>query len=131
LSFRTVERADLVIVSPNDPAAMTQYAEECRTLGLRYVFDPGQQCARMSGSELAEGINGADILICNDYEFELIRQKTGLSEDDVLQQAGTLVVTRGEKGSSVLRRDGSRVDVEAVPQGPGDGRLRRRVRASR
>jgi adenosine kinase len=115
LSFRTVERADLVIVSPNDPAAMTQYAEECRTLGLRYVFDPGQQCARMSGSELADGLNGADILICNDYEFELIRQKTGLSEDDVLQQAGTLVVTRGEKGSSVLRRDGSRVDVEAVP----------------
>ena len=52
LSFRTAGPVDLVIISPNDPAAMTQYAEECRTLGIRYIFDPGQQCARMSGDEL-------------------------------------------------------------------------------
>ena len=115
LSFRTVERPDLVIISPNDPAAMTQYAEECRALGIKYIFDPGQQCARMSGSELADGLNGAEVLICNDYEFELIRQKTGLSEDDVLQQAGVLVVTRGEKGSTVMRRGGARVEAQAVP----------------
>src|SRR5262249_42428657 len=56
LSFRTVDDVGLVIVSPNDPSAMIQYAEECRTLGLRHIFDPGQQCARMSGEELAEGI---------------------------------------------------------------------------
>src|SRR4029450_12390102 len=56
LSFRTAGPIDLVIVSPNDPGAMTQSAEECRTLGIRYIFDPGQQCARMSGDELAEGI---------------------------------------------------------------------------
>ena len=50
LSFRTVPgRADLVIISPNDPGAMVQYAEECRALGIRYIFDPGQQCARMDG----------------------------------------------------------------------------------
>jgi len=115
LSFRTVERPDLVIISPNDPAAMTQYAEECRALDIKYIFDPGQQCARMSGSELADGLNGAEVLICNDYEFELIRQKTGLSEEDVLRQAGVLVVTRGEKGSTVMRRDGARVEALAVP----------------
>ena len=38
---------ELVIISPNDPAAMLQYAEECRTLGIPFIFDPGQQCARM------------------------------------------------------------------------------------
>ena len=68
------------IISPNDPAAMTQYAEECRTLGIPFIFDPGQQCARMSGDELADGIDGAYLVICNDYELELIRQKTGLGE---------------------------------------------------
>jgi adenosine kinase len=127
LSFRTVERADMVIISPNDPAAMTQYAEECRTLGIRYIYDPGQQCARMSGSELAEGLQGAEILICNDYEFELIHQKTGLSEADILGQVSALVVTRGEKGSSITRRDGGTVSVPAVapariadPTGVGD-----------
>ena len=46
-----------------------------------YIWDPGQQCARMSGDELRDGLVGATIVICNDYELELIRQKTGLDED--------------------------------------------------
>ena len=126
LSFRTVTTPGLVIISPNDPAAMTQYAEECRALGIRFIFDPGQQCARMSGSELLDGIKGASVLICNDYEFELIRQKTGMSEDDVLKTSELLVITRGEEGCS-LYYGGSRTDVKAVtphrivdPTGVGD-----------
>ena len=114
LSFRTVGPAGFVIISPNDPAAMTQYAEECRTLGIPFMFDPGQQCARMSGPELADGIAGAAFVICNDYELELIREKTGLGEDDILKRAGALIVTRGEHGSTILRLD-ARVDVAAVP----------------
>jgi adenosine kinase len=117
LSFRTVpglKASGLVIISPNDPVAMVQYAEECRTLGIRYIWDPGQQCARMGGEELAAGIAGAYMVICNDYEFELIRQKTGLGEAGVLSQAAVLVITRGEKGSTVITRDGS-ADVAAVP----------------
>ncbi len=127
LSFRTVGPVDLAIISPNDPAAMTQYAEECRTLGIRYIFDPGQQCARMSGDELRDGIVGAAIVICNDYELELIRQKTGLDESSILEHAGLLIVTRGEHGSTVLDRTMARVDVAAVepvriadPTGVGD-----------
>lgn len=126
LSFRTVERPGLVIISPNDPAAMVQYAEECRTLGIPYMFDPGQQCARMSGDEIRDGLVGAALVICNDYEFELIRQKTGLNEADVLALAGVLIVTKGEHGSSVMT-PGRQVDVPAVtptriadPTGVGD-----------
>jgi adenosine kinase len=114
LSFRTVGRVDLAIISPNDPAAMTQYAEECRAMGIRYIFDPGQQCARMEGSELQDGLRGAFMVICNDYEFGLIEQKTGQSEADILEDAGLLVITRGEQGASVITRDG-RIDVPAVP----------------
>ena len=126
LSFRTAGHVDLVIISPNDPAAMTQYAEECRTLGLRYVFDPGQQSVRMSGPEIADGLAGAALVICNDYELELIREKTGLGEDGILQRAGNLIVTRGEHGSSIYTGAGRR-DVPAVtptrivdPTGVGD-----------
>lgn len=117
LSFRTIDglAADgLVIISPNDPEAMVQYAEECSTMGVRYIWDPGQQCARMDGAALRDGIVGAHIVICNDYEFELIRQKTGLSEDDVLGEAQVLIVTRGEHGCTVMTR-GERLDVAAVP----------------
>lgn len=117
LSFRTVDGlADdgLVIISPNDPEAMVQYAEECSTMGVKYIWDPGQQCARMDGAALRDGIVGAHLVICNDYEFELIRQKTGMSEDDVLGEASILIVTRGEHGCTVMTRSG-RTDVAAVP----------------
>jgi adenosine kinase len=128
LSFRTAPEARLAIISPNDPAAMVQYAEECRTLDIDFIWDPGQQCARMSGDELAEGIDGAAVVICNDYEFELIRQKTGLGESDVLARARALVVTKGEHGCTVHPGAGQpSVDVPAVtphrivdPTGVGD-----------
>jgi adenosine kinase len=126
LSFRTVRDCGLAIVSPNDPGAMVQYAEECRALGIPYVWDPGQQCARMSGDELKEGLTGARLVICNDYEFQLIRQKTDLDEAAVLDQAEVLVVTRGAQGCVIHEKDRT-VEVPAVqphrivdPTGVGD-----------
>jgi adenosine kinase len=130
LSFRTVAGLasnGLVIVSPNDPEAMVQYAGECSAMRVRYIWDPGQQCARMDGAGLRDGIVGAHLVVCNDYEFELIRQKTGMSEGDVLAEAETLIVTRGEHGCTVMTRS-ERLDVKAVPPdrivdptGVGDG----------
>jgi adenosine kinase len=115
LSFRTVGSCDLAIISPNDPGAMLQYAEECRTLDIPFIFDPGQQCARMSGDELAAGLRDADIVICNDYELELLRQKTGLGEKGIWAAASRgLVVTRGENGCRIYG-PGEPFDVPAVP----------------
>jgi adenosine kinase len=114
LSFREVDDCELAIISPNDPAAMVQYAEECRTLGLPFIWDPGQQCTRMSGAELRTGFEASTLIICNDYEFELLRQKTDIDEDSALDHTETLVVTRGEAGCSIYTQDG-RIDVPAVP----------------
>jgi adenosine kinase len=114
LSFRTAGPCDLAIISPNDPAAMLQYAEECRTLEIGFIFDPSQQCARMSGAELRDGLTGAAVVICNDYELELIRQKTGLNEPDILALSQILIVTGGEKGCSIHTAD-RRLEVPAVP----------------
>ncbi len=129
LSFRTVAAATadtLVIVSPNDPGAMVQYAEECEVLGLKYIWDPGQQCTRMEGDQLAAGVRGAFMVIVNDYEFELLRQKTGMDEAAILSHAPVLVITKGEHGCSV-HTPGAVVDVPAVtphriedPTGVGD-----------
>jgi adenosine kinase len=114
LSFRTAGECGLAIISPNDPGAMLQYAEECRALGIQYIWDPGQQCARMSGDELMDGLTDASIVVCNDYEFELIRQKTALDESSILDRAGALVVTRGEQGCSIYER-GRQTQIPAVP----------------
>ena len=126
LSFRTVRDCGLAIIAPNDPGAMVQYAEECRTLDIPFIFDPGQQCARMSGDDLRDGVSGAAIVIVNDYELELLRQKTGMSEADILREARALVITRGEHGSTVATED-EWTDVAAVtphrivdPTGVGD-----------
>lgn len=115
LSFRTAGPIDLVIVSPNDPKAMVQYAQECRAMGIRYIFDPGQQCARMEGDELEAGLVGANIVISNDYEFGLIKDKTGLDPEALLERSEAVIVTRGAEGSSIYTADG-RVDVPPVPE---------------
>jgi adenosine kinase len=104
----------LVIISPNDPDGMVQWAEECAAMGVKYIWDPGQQCARMEGSQLKSGVTGAFMVICNDYEFELIRQKTGMGEADILAHAPLLVITKGEKGCSIHTKDGVE-DVASVP----------------
>jgi adenosine kinase len=114
LSFHDVGPCDLAIISPNEPGAMVKYATECRELGIRHIYDPGQQCARSSGDELRTGIVGATVLICNDYEFEMIRQKTGLDEAEVLETSEALIITRGAEGSSIHLRD-RRIEVPAVP----------------
>lgn len=126
LSFAEAGRCDLAVISPNDPGAMVKYAQECRALGLRYLYDPGQQCARSTPEELVAGLVGATMLIVNDYEMELIRQKTGLGERDILQQSEVLIVTRGEKGSTIYTRE-EEIAVPAVvpsreadPTGVGD-----------
>jgi len=114
LSIGRAGGCDLAIISPNDPAAMVSYAEECRAIGVPYIFDPSQQVARMGGDELKRGLSGAHIIISNDYEFEIIREKTGLDEQALLQLADVVVVTKGEKGASVMLRDGA-MDIPAVP----------------
>ncbi|MBN1487485.1 MAG: carbohydrate kinase family protein, partial [Anaerolineae bacterium] len=84
LSFENLAQpVDLTIISPNDPGAMAKYVLECKSLGIPYIYDPSQQIVRLSGAVLREGVEGADILIVNDYEFELLKDHTGMSEADI------------------------------------------------
>ena len=121
------ETIELAIISPNDPAAMVKYVRECQELGIPYVYDPSQQIPRLTSEQLLEGIRGAEVLIVNDYEFGMIRRRTGLSEDEIGHMVKTLVITRGERGSQIRTREGV-WDIPAVPPcrlvdptGVGDG----------
>lgn len=103
LSFKdnNPEAIEIAIISPNDPVAMVRYARECQELGIPYIYDPSQQIPRLSPSELVEGIEGAKVLILNDYEFGMIKKQTGLSDDEIQGLAEVVVITRGERGSVV------------------------------
>jgi adenosine kinase len=117
---------DLVIISPNDPTAMRKYSDECRELGLPFVYDPSQQLARMDGETLVASMRGAKVLTVNEYEYEMARQKSGLDEAAMLALVDTIVVTKGAAGSTVIGQD-FRLDVPAAhasqvlePTGVGD-----------
>ena len=106
--------ADLAIISPNSPDAMSQYAEECRELGIPFIYDPSQQAARYNGDELLHGLDGAHMLAVNEYEHQLIQEKTGLNEDQILQRVGSLLVTLASEGARLVI-DGEEIRVPAVP----------------
>jgi len=116
-----------VMISPNDPAAMARYARECREAGVDFLYDPSQQVARLSGDDLRAGLEGAAVLICNDYEFGIITQKTGLTEDEILARVQTLIVTHGPEGSTIRTRENRHAvpparlrSAPADPTGVGD-----------
>ncbi|MCP4425053.1 MAG: carbohydrate kinase family protein [Chloroflexi bacterium] len=106
--------ADLAIISPNDPGAMQAYANECKRLNIPYIYDPSQQTVRLSGEELYAGLDGCYLLSINDYEFNLIQDRTGLSEDGIMQRVGGLLVTKGAEGSRLVM-DGEAYRIPVVP----------------
>jgi len=107
---------ELVIIGANDPEAMFLHTEECRKLGLAFAADPSQQLARLSGDEIRKLIGGATYLFTNDYEWDLLLQKSGLSEAEVMGQIGLRVTTLGPKGVDLASSDGTFIHVGVVPE---------------
>lgn len=105
---------EVVIIGPNGPTAMARLVRECRDRRVRWVYDPSHQLSSMSTDDLADGIQGAWILIGNDYEIELIQQRTGWSVDALTERCEMVVTTRGRHGSQLATRDGV-IDVAAAP----------------
>ena len=115
LSFHDVDnKPDLVVISPNSPEAMNQYPVECQELGIPYLYDPSQQIPRMSGDELRKGVEGADSLMVNDYEYGMIQNKTGMSVAEIRKNIRLMVVTRGAEGASIYAGD-QEVHTPVVP----------------
>ncbi len=108
------EKPDLVVISPNDPQAMANYARECRDLEIPYIYDPSQQIVRLDESDLKKGIEGAMAFFANEYEFSLIEEKTGFDLEKLLECCQFVVITRGEYGSQIHRDEGE-VSIPIVP----------------
>lgn len=127
LAERGLNHAELVIISPNDPQAMLNYANECRELGIPFAYDPSQQTARLSGADLRHSIPGAAFLMVNEYELAIIQEKTGWDLVRLCSVVETLIITEGRQGS-VIHRAGEQIRIPiaeperiAEPTGAGDG----------
>jgi adenosine kinase len=95
----------LFIISPGNLEDMANYPRICKERGIEYIFDPGQSLPVWDQKELVQAIEGCKILICNDYELDLITCKTGLKQASLLERAGAVITTLGELGSRVSTRD--------------------------
>ena len=116
----------LGIVAPDGREAMLQHSRDFKRLGIPHIFDPGQAMTLFNGDDLRGFISQANWLVANDYEFQLIHERTGLSREQIAEQLEALIITRGGEGSTLITKDGEQhieiVKARAVmdPTGCGD-----------
>jgi len=114
------------IVAPDGKQAMIQHSRDFVKAGIPHIFDPGQGMTLFNGDELKQFIEEARYIVVNDYEYQLLKEKTGLNGKTITAQVEALIVTRGAEGSTLRTRDG-KIDIEPVepddvqdPTGCGD-----------
>jgi len=95
------ENPDLVVISPNDPVAMSNQIDECRANNIPYLFDPSQQVARVDDEFLQRGIEGCAMLACNEYEWEVIQKRTNYTIDTIKENGHIFIHTLGEDGANI------------------------------
>jgi adenosine kinase len=101
----------LGIVSPDGRAGMLQHAREFHEAGVPFVFDPGQGLPLFNGEELMAFIRQADYVTTNDYEAQLVQERTGKTVEELSKLVKAFVVTQGAQGSLVYSKNG----METIP----------------
>lgn len=118
--------AKLGMVSPNGPEGMVKHAQQFVDAGIPFIFDPGQALPLFDGDQLSKFVDQATWVAVNDYESQLVCERTGFTEEQIAKRVDTLIVTRGAEGSDIFH-NGERIHVPAAkvsavvdPTGCGD-----------
>ena len=125
-SVSDADPIQLGIIAPDGRDGMLQHALEFHQNGIPFVFDPGQGLPMYNGDELTDFIDKADYVAVNDYEGQLLQERTGLTLEAIAQKTRALIVTLGAQGSTIYT-DGRQIDIPSVkpqdivdPTGCGD-----------
>ena len=116
----------ILIASPGNLDDMINYSRICKERGIRYIFDPGQALPVLQAQDLVEVITGCTLLIVNDYEFDMILNKTGLTREKLLKLGDATIITLGEHGSKLFANGSETTIAPAIaakvvdPTGCGD-----------
>jgi adenosine kinase len=105
---RVTDASDIAIgiVAPDGREGMIQHAAQFAAARIPFIFDPGQGLPMFSAEELARFVGQATWVTVNDYEWQLLQQKTGWNVRELTQRVAALIVTRGAAGSCIYTRDG-------------------------
>ncbi len=122
----TSDGISLAVISPDGKDGMIQHAKQCEQAGIPFIFDPGQGMPMFDSEELLSFIEQASYICVNDYESQLLQERTGLSIAQIAEHVEAVIVTRGSKGS-VIHTNGESIEIPAVkadsvkdPTGCGD-----------
>lgn len=116
-SLRDVQQQPaFVIISPNDPKAIIKLSDECRELQLPFMIDIGMQLPSLTTDEIKKIIQKATILIANDYEIDLLKTKTSLSEKDLFDSVEIIITTLGPNGSEIKTKAKNYTIKPSVPK---------------
>jgi adenosine kinase len=114
------------VLAPDGRQGMISHAEQFARAGIPFVFDPGQAMTLFGREELEAFIDQAAWVTVNDYEAQLLQERTGLSTGEIAARVQAYIVTQGADGSVVHTASG-RIDIPAVraaqvvdPTGCGD-----------
>jgi adenosine kinase len=105
------------MISPDGRQGMIEHAEQFSAAGIPFIFDPGQGLPMFDGDDLKKFIEQATWVAVNDYEGQLLQDRTGWSAEEIATHVKALIVTRGGSGSTIFA-DGERLDIPVVePEG--------------
>ncbi len=117
---------ELGIVAPDGRDAMIEHAQQFAEANIPFIFDPGQGLPMFEGEELMAFIDQATYAVLNDYESQMLSQKTGKSIEDLATQLDALIVTKGGEGSVVYQHGetstvaAATISAAVDPTGCGD-----------
>jgi adenosine kinase len=113
---RVSEARDIAvgIVAPDGRQGMLEHAAQFAAAGIPFIFDPGQGLPMFAGAELKRFIEQARWVTLNDYEWQLVQQKTGWDVAEVTAHVEALIVTRGAAGSTI-HSPGGTLEIAAAP----------------
>jgi len=116
----------LGIVSPDGRDGMLEHAAQFKAANIPFIFDPGQGLPMFGGAELTAFIDQASWVTVNDYECELLQERTGLTAQAIAERVDALIVTLGAKGSHIYTQN-KRIEIPSAkissavdPTGCGD-----------
>ncbi len=125
-SVKDAKNIAIAIIAPDGRDGMFQHAQECFDAKIPFIFDPGQGLPMFNGEELIQFIEMATYLAVNDYEAQVLQDKTGMSLQQIATKLEALIVTLGANGSHIYT-EGQRIMVPCVktdnivdPTGCGD-----------
>src|SRR5262245_51163468 len=94
----------LGIVAPDGRDGMIRHAADFAAAGTPFIFDPGQAMPLFSGDDLRTFIGQATWVAVNDYEWQVVQDRTKLTAAQVMEQVDALIVTRGAEGSIIYAK---------------------------